>query len=40
MSVLTWITMAAVTAIVWGGFLLCLTVALRKEKEKANSSAS
>ncbi len=34
MSTLTWFTMIAVLLIVWGGFTLCLSTALRREKGK------
>jgi len=33
----TWITMIAVTAFVWGGFLLVLLTAIRKEAGKTNA---
>jgi hypothetical protein len=34
MSTLSLVTMILVLSIVWGGFLFCLTLALRKEGEK------
>lgn len=29
-----WLTMALVCGFVWGGFLLCVTIAMRKERSK------
>lgn len=34
MTTATWITMAAILAFVWGGFVTALVVAVRKEGEK------
>lgn len=34
MTVLSWITFAVIAGIVWGGFALLLTLALRKESKK------
>ena len=34
MSALTVVTMVVVLGVVWGGFLFCLVVALRKENSK------
>lgn len=34
----TWITMFGALGIVWGGFLVVLITALRKERAKANGS--
>jgi len=34
MTALSWITFAIVAGIVWGGFALLLTLALRKESGK------
>ena len=40
MNWLTIITMILVLSVVWGGFLFCLTTALRREKEKSRDSRS
>lgn len=34
MSLLTMVTMVVVITLVWGGFLICLALALRREKTK------
>jgi len=36
MPLSAWITCAVVSAILYGGFLLCLRVAMRKGREKGN----
>jgi hypothetical protein len=36
MAAAAWITMIAVMAFVWGGFALAVTIAIRKESEKAD----
>lgn len=38
MSALGWFTLIAVLTVVWGGFLLALFVALRREREKQRSN--
>ena len=35
MSAAAWITFALVGGIVWGGFLLLITIAFRKERTKS-----
>ena len=37
MTLISWITFAVVAGIVWGGFLLLVTTALRKESRKPDS---
>jgi hypothetical protein len=36
MTIATWITMVGILAFVWGGFILSLRTAIRKETEKAD----
>lgn len=38
MTAATWITMFAVMAFVWGGFLTVLVTAIRKESEKSGDA--
>jgi hypothetical protein len=38
MTAATWITMFAVMAFVWGGFLAVLMTAIRKESEKSGDA--
>lgn len=36
MSAATWITMLFIVGFVWGGFVLAVTTAFRRESEKAD----
>ncbi len=38
MTAATWITMLVVMAFVWGGFLLALSTAIRKESGKSGDA--
>jgi hypothetical protein len=37
MTTSTWITMVGILAFIWGGFLLALRTAVRKESDKSES---
>jgi hypothetical protein len=37
MTTSTWITMVGILAFIWGGFLLALRTAVRKESDKRES---
>jgi hypothetical protein len=37
MTTSTWITMVGILAFIWGGFLLALRTAIRKESDKGES---
>lgn len=36
MTAVGWITMIGILLIVWGGFALCLSTALRRERNKSD----
>jgi len=40
MRLATWITMTLVIAFVWGGFLVALSIAVRKESGKSTEGRS